>query len=153
MQFDVHYDIDTVALRYFNVFGPRQDPQGDYAAVIPKFINLMLDGDQPVIYGDGEQTRDFTYIDNVVSANLKAAASDCSGEVLNVACNDRISVNNLVEEINDVLGTDIEPVYDDPRPGDARHSLASIEKAREQIGYEPLVEFDEGLERTVQYYE
>ncbi|WP_049890035.1 SDR family oxidoreductase [Natronorubrum bangense] len=149
MQFSDFYDLDTVALRYFNVFGPRQDPESDYAAVVPKFARLMLNGEQPTIYGDGEQSRDFTYIENVLQANYKAATSDVGGEVYNVACGGRITVNELVDELNDVLGTDIEPHYDDPRPGDVKHSHADIGKAREEIDYEPVVEFREGLERTV----
>jgi len=146
------YDIDTVALRYFNIFGPKQDPHGAYAAVIPKFIRLLLEGDRPVIYGDGEQSRDFTYIDNAVQANIKAAEGDVSGEAFNVGCGDRFTVNELVSELNDLLGTEIEPKYDDPRPGDVRHSHADISKAEELLDYDPVVEFREGLERTVEYY-
>jgi len=118
--------------------------------VIPKFVDLMLGGERPVIYGDGEQSRDFTYVDNAVQANVRAAESDCTGEALNLGCGDNMTVNALVEQLNDVLGTDIDPVYDDPRPGDARHSHADISKARELIGYEPTVGFREGLERTVE---
>ena len=147
------YGIDTAALRYFNVYGPRQDPEGDYAAVIPKFISLMLDGERPVIYGDGEQSRDFTYIDNVVEANILAAESDVSGEVFNVARNDRVTVNELVETLNDLLGTALDPIYDDPRPGDVRHSMADISKARELLGYDPEVDFEDGLERTIAHFE
>jgi len=143
------YDIDTVALRYFNVFGPGQDPDGEYAAVIPKFVSLMTAGERPVIYGDGEQSRDFTYIDNVISANVLAAEGDVTGEAFNVACGDRFTVNELVDRLNDALGSDIAPIYDDPRPGDVRHSMADISKAAEQLGYEPGVEFADGLERTV----
>lgn len=151
VQFADLYDINTVALRYFNVFGPRQDPHSDYAAVIPKFINLMLNGEQPPIYGDGEQSRDFTYIDNVLQANIKAAKSNVSGEVFNVACNDRITVNELVTAINEILGKDIDPVHEDPRPGDVRHSQADVSKARRMIGYQPEVSFQEGLEQTINY--
>jgi nucleoside-diphosphate-sugar epimerase len=151
VQFSDFYDIDTVALRYFNVFGPRQDPEGEYAAVIPKFINLMQDGERPVIYGDGEQSRDFTYIDNVVEANVLAAEGDASGVAVNVACGDRITVNELVERINDILGTDINPVYDDPRPGDVRHSMADLDLVGEELGYEPDVEFQDGLERNIEW--
>lgn len=152
MQYAELYELQTIALRYFNVFGPRQDPQSDYAAVIPKFISLMLDNERPPIYGDGEQSRDFTFIDNVVHANIQAAESDISGEVFNIACGDRITVNALVERLNDVLGTSLSPRYDDPRPGDVRHSQASIEKAKQMIGFEPIVKFEAGLERTMQYY-
>lgn len=146
------YDIDTVALRYFNIFGPRQDPNGAYAAVIPKFIDLMLEGERPVIYGDGEQSRDFTYIDNAVNANILAAEGDATGVATNVACGGRITVNELVDRINDVLGTDIEPRYDDPRPGDVPHSMADLKLASDELGYEPAVEFQDGLERTIEWF-
>jgi nucleoside-diphosphate-sugar epimerase len=147
------YDIDTVALRYFNVFGPYQDPRGEYAAVIPKFIRLMLDGERPVIYGDGEQSRDFTYIDNVIRANVLAAEGDVSGEVFNTGCGGRYTINELVDALNELLGADLEPIYDDPRPGDVRHSHADISKARDLLGYDPKVDFVEGLERTVVAFE
>jgi nucleoside-diphosphate-sugar epimerase len=147
------YDIDTVALRYFNVFGPYQDPQGEYAAVIPKFIRLMLDGERPVIYGDGEQSRDFTYIDNVIRANVLAAEGDVSGEVFNTGYGGRYTINELVDALNELLGADLEPIYDDPRPGDVRHSHADISKARDLLGYDPKVDFVEGLERTVVAFE
>lgn len=153
IQFSELYDIDTVALRYFNVFGPGQDPNGEYAAVIPKFIELMLDGERPVIYGDGEQSRDFTYIDNVTQANVLAAEGDATGGAVNVGCGDRITITELVERINDVLGTDIKPIYDDPRPGDVRHSMADLEHVREQLGYDPEIGFQEGLERTVEWFQ
>jgi len=143
------YDIDTVALRYFNIFGPRQDPEGEYAAVIPKFIALMLDGERPVIYGDGEQSRDFTYIENAVQANILAAEGDVTGEAFNVGTGGRVTVNGLVETLNGLLGTDLDPIHDDPRPGDVRHSHADISKAEDLLGYEPAVGFEEGLERTV----
>lgn len=145
------YDIDTVALRYFNVFGPHQDPDGPYAAVIPKFVNLMLADERPSIYGDGEQSRDFTYIDNVLEANVRAAESDVTGEAFNVGCGGRVTLNELVDTLNDLLDTDIEPAYDDPRPGDVRHSHADISKAQELIGYEPSVSFEDGLERTIEF--
>jgi nucleoside-diphosphate-sugar epimerase len=150
VQFSDLYGLQTVALRYFNVFGPGQDPDGEYAAVVPKFANLMLAGERPTIYGDGKQSRDFTYVDNVVRANRLAAASDCNGEVLNVGCGDNVTVNALVDHLNDILGTDIDPEYDDPRPGDVRHSHADVSTARELVGYEPEVGFREGLERTVE---
>jgi nucleoside-diphosphate-sugar epimerase len=149
MQCSELYDIDTVALRYFNIFGPYQNPDGAYAAVIPKFIGLMDDGERPVIYGDGEQSRDFTYIDNAVDANIRAAERDVSGETFNVGCGSRTTVTELVETLNDKLGTEIDPIYDDPRPGDVRHSTADISKAREQLGYEPTVDFETGIERTI----
>jgi nucleoside-diphosphate-sugar epimerase len=146
------YDIDTAALRYFNIFGPRQDPNGDYAAVIPKFISLMLDGERPVIYGDGEQSRDFTFIDNATQANIRAAESDVTGEAFNVGCGGRVTINELVDALNDLLDTDLDPIYDDPRPGDVRHSHADISKAEDLLGYEPEVDFSEGLEQTIPYY-
>ncbi|WP_049979583.1 SDR family oxidoreductase [Halolamina rubra] len=152
LQFSDLYDIDTAALRYFNIFGPRQDPNGDYAAVIPKFISLMLDGERPVIYGDGEQSRDFTFIDNAVQANILAAEGDATGEAFNVGCGGRVTVNELVDTLNDILDTDIDPIYDDPRPGDVRHSHADISKAEDLLDYEPEVGFEAGLERTIPYY-
>jgi nucleoside-diphosphate-sugar epimerase len=152
VQASEYYDLDSIALRYFNVFGPRQDPDSDYAAVIPKFINLMLDGERPPIHGDGTQSRDFTYIDNVLQANIKAIESDATGEVLNVGCGDSITINMLVDELNEVLGTEIKPKYTDPRPGDVPHSKADISKANNLIGYEPDVGFREGLEKTVEWF-
>jgi nucleoside-diphosphate-sugar epimerase len=152
VQFSDLYGLDTVALRYFNVFGPDQNPEGQYAAVIPKFIRLMLAGERPTIFGDGEQSRDFTFIENALQANIKAAESDCAGEALNVACGGNVTVNALVDLINDILGTDIEPIYEDPRPGDVRHSHAEIGKARKEIGYDPTIDFREGLERTVESF-
>ena len=152
LQFSDLYDIDTAALRYFNIFGPRQDPNGEYAAVIPKFISLLLDGDRPVIYGDGEQSRDFTFIDNAVQANILAAERDVTGEAFNVGCGDRITINELVDTLNDLLDTDINPIYDDPRPGDVRHSHADISKAENRLVYDHDVGFRDGLERTIPYY-
>lgn len=152
MEFSKFYDLDTVALRYFNVFGPRQDPSSEYAAVIPKFIQLMREGNRPTIYGDGEQSRDFTYINNVLQANIKAAQSNRSGQVYNVACGDRFTINDLVELLNDLLDTDLDARYEAPRPGDVRHSRADIQNAQEEIGYEPVVSFQDGLERTVEYF-
>ncbi len=148
------YDLDTVCLRYFNIFGPRQDPDGPYAAVIPKFINILQDGLAPTIHGDGEQTRDFTYVANAVQANLKAArnASNAAGEVVNIACGDRISLNELYRLIAKNLKTDIEPEHGPPRAGDVRDSLADISKARELIGYDPEIDYVEGLERTVAWF-
>jgi len=151
VQFSELYGLNTVALRYFNVFGPRQDPSSNYAAVIPKFANILLNGNQPPIYGDGEQSRDFTYIDNVIQANVKAAESGVGGEVFNIACGDRITVNELVDKLNNIIGTGIEPLYEDPRPGDVKHSHADISKAKSQIGYEPQVTVDQGLTQTIEY--
>jgi nucleoside-diphosphate-sugar epimerase len=148
------YGLETVCLRYFNIFGPYQDPASEYAAVIPKFILKMLAGEAPVIYGDGEQSRDFTYIDNAVEANLLACKSEKvgRGEVINVACGERYSLNELVAALNEILGTKIEPLYDEARPGDVKHSLAAIERARELLGYEVKVDFHEGLKRTVEWF-
>jgi nucleoside-diphosphate-sugar epimerase len=148
------HGIETVSLRYFNIFGPRQDPASEYAAVIPKFIQAMLRGEAPTIYGDGKQTRDFTYIDNAVEANLLACKSDQvgRGEVVNIACGERYSLNQLVGALNDILGTSISPVYSDPKPGDVKHSLADISRAKELLGYEVKVGFREGLEHTVEWF-
>jgi nucleoside-diphosphate-sugar epimerase len=147
------YGLETISLRYFNVFGPRQDPNSQYAAVIPKFIISMLNGESPRIYGDGEQSRDFTFVDNVVRANMLAAeAKDVAGEVFNVGCGTRYTLNYLLERLNAILGTDVSAVYEQPRPGDVRHSQASIEKANRLLGYTPVVTFDEGLRQTVDWF-
>ena len=147
------YELPTVSLRYFNIFGPRQDPASEYAAVIPKFIQLMLKGESPVIYGDGEQSRDFTFIDNAVEANLLACRSGKVGvgEVINVACGARYSLNDLVQILNEIMGTRIEPLYSEARPGDVKHSLADITRARELLNYEVGVDFREGLKKTVEW--
>jgi nucleoside-diphosphate-sugar epimerase len=150
------YDIETVGLRYFNVFGPRQDPSSDYAAVIPKFIDLFVREEPPVIHGDGKQTRDFTYVENVVQANRKAALApteNVSGEIFNVGCGERITVNRLARELKAVTGASVDPVHGDPRPGDVRHSQADISKAQSAFGYEPTVDLKEGLRRTVAWFE
>ncbi|PHQ39383.1 GDP-mannose 4,6-dehydratase [Halorubrum persicum] len=139
------------ALRYFNVFGPRQDPDGEYAAVIPKFINLLLQDEQPVIFGDGEQSRDFVFVDDVVTANIQAAKESNSG-VFNIARGSTVTINKLVAVINKTLDRDIEPVHEDPRPGDIRHSVADISKANKSIGFEPDTSFTEGIERTVEWF-
>ena len=148
------YGLSTVSLRYFNIFGPYQDPASEYAAVIPKFIIRMLRGEAPVIYGDGEQSRDFTYIDNAVTANLLACKADKAGrgEVINVACGARYTLNDLVRVLNDIMATKIDPVYSEPRPGDVKHSLADITKTKELLGYEVKVDFEEGLRRTVEWF-
>ncbi len=144
------YGLETVALRYFNVFGPRQDPSSDYAAVIPLFVSLMARGQAPTIHGDGTQSRDFTYIDNVVQANLLACeAPGVGGEVFNVACGQRYTLLDLVAALNQILGTSLEPTFGPRREGDVMHSLADIEKSRRLLGYEPATTFAEGLERTV----
>jgi UDP-glucose 4-epimerase len=148
------YGLETVALRYFNVFGPGQDPQSQYAAVIPNFITAALDGGRPTIHGDGEQSRDFTFVDNAVDANLLAAsAAGAAGQAFNIACGERTSLNDIVARISVLAGREVEAVHADSRPGDVRHSLADISKAREILGYEPAVDFEEGLRRTFTAYE
>lgn len=147
------YGLETVVIRYFNVFGPRQDPNGEYSAVIPKFVVSMLAGKRPTIFGDGLQSRDFTYVENVVQGNLAAAASrEATGRIFNVACGRQYSLLELIESINRVLGTKIEPIFADARAGDVRDSLADITAAREVLGYEPAIDFDEGLRRSIDYY-
>ncbi len=147
------YGLETVMLRYFNIFGPRQDPSSDYAAVIPKFITRLQEGQAPVIYGDGEQSRDFTYIENVVRANLLAAeAPGAAGEAMNIACGDRMSLNDIVDILKDLTECPIPAEYASPRPGDVKHSHADITKARELLGYEPVVSMLEGLKHTVAYH-
>lgn len=147
------YGLETVALRYFNVFGPRQDPSSPYSGVISKFVTALLAGERPVIYGDGEQSRDFTYIENVVDANLRAAeAPEASGRVINIGVGTRISLNQLLAELQRILGTDLPPHYREPRAGDVRHSLADISLARQLLDYEPSASLAEGLRQTVQWY-
>lgn len=146
------FGLETVALRYFNVFGERQDPTSGYAAVIPKFINLMLAGEQPTINGDGSTSRDFTYIENVIAANLAAAsAPDAAGRVINVAMQNSHTLNELVSVLNELMSTEIKPIYGPPRPGDVTESLADISLAREMLGYEPAVDFQTGLRRTIDH--
>ncbi|HRZ86967.1 MAG TPA: NAD-dependent epimerase/dehydratase family protein [bacterium] len=147
------YNINAVCLRYFNVFGPHQDPLSEYAAVIPRFISLMLKGERPTIYGDGRQSRDFSYIDNVVSANLLACrnAKNSRGAIANIACGKRYSLLDLVCLINTIIGADIRPRFAPARTGDVKHSLASIAAAKKLIRYKPLVGFREGLVRTVSW--
>jgi len=148
------YGLETVALRYFNVFGPRQDPASTYAAVIPKFIGMLVRGEPPTVHGDGEQSRDFTYIDNVVDANLLAAESATApGEVINVACGERITLNRLLDRIRVILGISTKAVHGPPRPGDVLHSLADIGKAEKLLGYKPRVSLDEGLRRTIDFFQ
>jgi len=147
------YDLQTISLRYFNVFGPRQDPTSQYAAAIPAFVTAILADRAPVVYGDGEQTRDFTYIENVVHANLLAAqAPEVRGEAVNIACGERISVNAIIKSINTLLGKNVKPAYVDPRPGDIRHSWADITLASRLIGYRPLIAFSDGLQRAIEWY-
>jgi UDP-glucose 4-epimerase len=147
------YGLQTVCLRYFNVFGPRQNPASQYAAVIPKFILALLRGERPVIYGDGRQSRDFSYVSNVVQANILACrARQAGGRVYNVACGRRYSINDLVARLNRILGLCQDPVHAAPRPGDVRHSLADITRARRALEYRPRISFEEGLERTVAWF-
>lgn len=147
------YGLDTVTIRYFNVFGPRQDPSSPYSGVIALFVSRLLQGEAPSIVGDGEQTRDFTYVDNVVDGVLRAAtATAVAGHVINVATGTRISINQLASSLQRLLGVDVRPEHVPPRPGDVRDSLADISKARELLGYQPIVGFDEGLRRTVDWY-
>ncbi len=147
------YGLETVTIRYFNVFGPRQDPSSPYSGVISLFIRALCEGRRPTIYGDGEHTRDFTYVANVVDGVLRACeAPDASGEVINVATGGRISLNQLFRTIRDLVGATGEPLYAAPRAGDVRDSQADIGKARRLLGYEPLVTFDAGLRKTVEWY-
>lgn len=147
------YGLETISLRYFNVFGPGQDPASQYAAAIPAFVTAILKDKPPTIYGDGEQSRDFTYIDNVVHANLLAArAKKTAGEVINVACGEAVTVNAIIAEINRLLGKKVQPNYVAARAGDVKHSLADISEARKLIGFEPVVLFQEGLEKSIDWY-
>ncbi len=144
------YGVSTVILRYFNIFGPRQDPFSQYAAAIPIFISRMLRGERPTIFGDGEQSRDFTYVANVVQANILAVkAQGVSGEIFNIACGKRTTINSLAEKINKLLKKKITPLHTDPRPGDVRHSFADISKAKKMLKYEALVTFEQGLRETI----
>jgi nucleoside-diphosphate-sugar epimerase len=152
--FPAVFGLEGVALRYFNIFGPRQDPGSPYAAVIPLFAKAAMAGEPPLIHGDGEQTRDFTYIDNAVLANFLAAAAPAekvSGEVFNVGCGERISVNRLWEEIRTVLGASVEAVHGPPRPGDVQDSLASLDHITQRTGYRVLVDLETGIRRTVEW--
>ena len=147
------YGLETVSLRYFNVFGPRQDSTSQYSGVLALFIPAVLQGRRPTIYGDGLQSRDFTYVQNVVEANLLACkVPGIGGQVFNVACGDRITVNSMLHQINKIVGVDISPVYAEPRSGDIKHSQADITRAREHLGFEPKVSFEEGLRATVEWY-
>ena len=147
------YGLETLCLRYFNVFGPRQDPNSQYAAVIPKFITCFFRNTSPQIYGDGTQSRDFTYIDNVVYANMLAIeAKSTSGQVLNIACGRRTSLNDLVELLKNLLSSKVSPDYAEPRAGDIKHSLADISKARYILGYSPKTSFEQGIKKTIEWY-
>jgi len=147
------YGLETVVLRYFNVFGPNQDPTSQYSAVIPKFIRLMKANKQPTIYGDGTQSRDFTYVGNNVNANILACtARNAVGNVFNIACGQRYTLIQLVENINQILSKNIEPIFEKERIGDIKHSLAGISKAKKLINYQPTVDFTEGLEKTIKFF-
>src|SRR5438552_3002363 len=147
------YGLETVSLRYFNVFGPRQDATSQYSGVLALFIPAVLQGKKPTIYGDGLQSRDFTYVKNVAEANLIACrAAGVAGEVFNVACGDRITVNSMLQQINTVTGKDITPIYAEPRSGDIKHSQADITRAKADLGYQPKVSFAEGLRNTIEWY-
>jgi len=149
------YGLETVTLRYFNVFGPRQDPQSTYAAVIPIFITALIAGRRPTIFGDGRQTRDFIYVGNIVDANLLAATTDAdkvAGRMLNIGCGRQIDLLTLFSALRDLLGSDIEPIFQPPRAGDVRDSLADIIQARTRLGFEPRVGLEEGLARSIEYY-
>jgi UDP-glucose 4-epimerase len=147
------YGLETVALRYFNIFGPRQDPLSQYAAVIPKFIASVIEDDQPRIFGDGEQSRDFTFVENVVEANrLALEAPEAAGKTYNVACGERVTLNSLLRELGEITGKEVHASYLPPRPGDVWHSHASIDLAQTELGYRALIGFREGLRRTVEYF-
>lgn len=147
------YGLETIALRYFNVFGPRQNPHSQYSAVIPKFIKAMLNGRRPVIYGDGTQSRDFTFVDNVVQANILASRVACKGGVvMNCACHGQVTLNELVDRLNSILGTSIKPEYGPERAGDIKHSYAAIERMKQVLGFTPTVDFETGLRRTCEHY-
>jgi UDP-glucose 4-epimerase len=147
------YGLETISLRYFNIFGPKQDPNSLYSAVIPKFIDALLQGRPPIIFGDGEQSRDFTYIENVVQANLLAmSAEQLHGEAVNIACGQRISLNQLLNVLKEILGSKQSPIYQEPRKGDVKHSLADIRKGKEIINYEPKAGIEPGLKKTVDFF-
>ncbi len=148
------YGLETISLRYFNIFGPRQDPFSQYAAAIPLFVTRIFSGERPRIFGDGEQSRDFTYVENAVEANLRAAEAPAAalGSAFNIACGEPTTVNAVVDEINRLAGTSIEPIHVDPRPGDIRHSFADIGRARSILRFDPQIRFRIGLETTVAWY-
>jgi UDP-N-acetylglucosamine 4-epimerase len=147
------YGLDTISLRYFNIFGPKQGPNSIYSAVIPKFIDALLHGRAPIIFGDGKQSRDFTYIENVVQANLLAvSAEQLHGEAINIACGKRTSLNQLLNILKEILGSRQSPIHQEPRQGDVRHSLADIHKGKEVINYEPTIGVEVGLKKTVEFF-
>ncbi len=147
------FGLETISLRYFNVFGPNQDPTSQYAAAIPAFVTAILKDQPPTIFGDGLQSRDFTYVDNVVEANLLAArVKQTAGEVINIACGEAVTVNEVIDDINEVLGKNIKPKYDPPRPGDVKHSLADITLAQKIIGFKSKMTFRQGLQKAIDWY-
>jgi UDP-glucose 4-epimerase len=148
------FGLETVALRFFNVFGPGQDPLSQYAAVIPRFITALLEGRPPTIYGDGEQSRDFTYVDNVLDGvTLALSTAGNGGKALNLATGHGVTLNDLARMLGEIIGTDIQPVYEEGRPGEVRHSQADISRAREALGFEPAISIEEGLARTVESFQ
>jgi UDP-glucose 4-epimerase len=148
------YGLETVSLRYFNIFGPKQDPASVYSAVIPRFIDALLKGHPPLIFGDGEQSRDFTYIDNVVRANLLAmSAEHLQGEAINIACGKRVSLNQLLNILKEIVGSKVSPVHEEPRKGDVKHSLADINKGKRLLNYDPQVGIEMGLKKTVEFFQ
>ncbi len=147
------FGLETISLRYFNVFGPNQDPASQYAAAIPAFVTSILKDIPPTIYGDGEQSRDFTYVDNVVEANLLAArVKQTKGEVINIACGEAITVNAIIDMINKTVGKNVKPTYLPSRKGDVKHSLADITQAKKLIGFKPVVSFKDGLKKAIEWY-
>lgn len=147
------FGLEAVSLRYFNIFGPRQDPNSQYSAVIPRFVSRILSGDRPIVYGDGGQSRDFCFVENVVDANLLAATvPGVGGKGINIACGESISLLDLLRKLGDLLGRKIEPIFEPARPGDIRQSLADITLARQLLGYHPRVGIEEGLRRSIEYY-
>jgi UDP-glucose 4-epimerase len=147
------FGLETVALRFFNVFGPGQDPLSQYAAVIPRFITALLDGRPPTIYGDGEQSRDFTYVDNVLDGvTLALSTPGNGGKAFNLATGHGVTLNELVRQLGEIIGTDVEPTYEEGRAGEVRHSQADVSRAREALGFEPAISIEEGLARTVESF-
>lgn len=151
IQFNDYYGLKTNALRYFNIYGPRQPANTEQAAVIPKFVNLMLNGKSPIIYGDGEQTRDFLHVNDVVQANIKTMEQDVSGEIFNVGSGKPTSINKLVNAINEVLGTEIDPIYEEPREEEVKHSYADMQKSKADLNFSPSVDLKSGIRSIVEY--
>jgi UDP-glucose 4-epimerase len=147
------YGLQTISLRYFNVFGPYQDPTSQYAAAIPAFVTAILKDKPPTIYGDGEQSRDFTYVDNIVEANILAArAKQTKGEAVNIACGEAVTVNAIIKMINEIVGKNVKPIYEPTRPGDVKHSLADISLAKKLLDFKPTISFRKGLELAINWY-